>query len=127
MKLHHGMVSEPGSSPDPLKIVRIKLPPAPLASQGFRTGHFILPDPKRIFTDIKRLPRPQDEQLRKKPAFEVVSGALGPKRLVQPVTPLGRVLAHWPWAWLAFAGVVTIAWAIALGWATFAFVQWLVG
>jgi hypothetical protein len=29
------------------------------------------------------------------------------------------------WVWIALAGVVTIAWAIALAWAAFAFVQWI--
>jgi hypothetical protein len=46
---------------------------------------------------------------------------------IQPATRVQRIKALWPWAFLAFAGVITLAWAIGLGWAAFAFVRWLVG
>jgi hypothetical protein len=36
------------------------------------------------------------------------------------------IVVLWPWAFLAFAGVITIAWAIALCWAAFALVRWLI-
>jgi hypothetical protein len=49
------------------------------------------------------------------------------KSPTEPATRVQRILALWPWAWLAFAGVVTLAWAIGLGWAAFAFVRRLVG
>jgi hypothetical protein len=66
--------------------------------------------------------------VRKKPVFEVISGLLDveQKSPVQPAISIWRLLAHWPWAWLALAGVVTVAWAIALGWAAFEFIQWFV-
>jgi len=35
--------------------------------------------------------------------------------------------AIWPWALLVLAGVITAAWAIAVGWAAVALVRWLVG
>jgi hypothetical protein len=58
-----------------------------------------------------------------------VSGSLDieQKSPIESATRLRRILALWPWAWLALAGVVTLAWAIALGWAAFAFVGWIVG
>jgi hypothetical protein len=57
------------------------------------------------------------------------SGSLGieQKSRTKPATRVQRILALWQWAWLAFAGVVTLAWAIALCWAAFAFIRWLVG
>jgi hypothetical protein len=48
------------------------------------------------------------------------------KPRTRPATRVQRVLALWPWAWLALAGVVTLAWAVALGWTAFALVLWLV-
>jgi hypothetical protein len=62
------------------------------------------------------------------PAFEVISGSFDPQQtsLVPTATQMRRISAHWPWAWLALAGVVTVAWAIALGWAAFEFIQWFV-
>ena len=87
-----------------------------------------MPNSKQLLTDMKPLPSPQDEPVRKKPTFEVILGSLDSeqKSAVQPATSIWQILAHWPWAWLAFAGVVTIAWAIALCWAAFGFVQWIV-
>ena len=38
-----------------------------------------------------------------------------PKSPIESATRLRRILGLWPWAWLAFAGVITRAWAIALG------------
>jgi hypothetical protein len=60
--------------------------------------------------------------------LEEVSGSLEieQKSPIQPTTRPRRILAFWPWAWLALAGFVTIAWAIALGGAAFGFVQWIV-
>ena len=87
-----------------------------------------MPNSERILSTIKPLPLPRDEPVRSKPVLEVISGSLDLKQTlpVQPATQTRRILAHWPWAWLALAGVVTIAWAIALGWAAFGFVQWIV-
>jgi hypothetical protein len=48
------------------------------------------------------------------------------KSRTKPATRLQRILALWPWAWLAFASAITLAWAIALCWAAFALVRWLV-
>jgi hypothetical protein len=45
----------------------------------------------------------------------------------EAATRLRRVLALWPWAFLALAGALTLAWAIALCWAAFALVRWLAG
>ena len=45
----------------------------------------------------------------------------------EPATRLQWLRAQWPWAFLALAGVITIAWAIALCWAALALVRWLVG
>jgi hypothetical protein len=47
------------------------------------------------------------------------------KSPTEPATGLRRAL--WPWAWLVVTGVVTLGWAIALCWAAFAFIQWIVG
>ena len=86
-----------------------------------------MPNSKQILATIKPLPSPRDEPVRKKPAFEVVTGSLDveQKSSIEPATRMRRTLALWTWVWLAFAGVVTIAWAIALGWAAFAFVGWI--
>jgi hypothetical protein len=88
-----------------------------------------LPKSERILSTIKPLPSPRDGPVRKKPEFEVISGSLDIERKspIEPATRTGRILALWPWAWLAFAGAVTVAWAIALGGVAFAFVQWIVG
>jgi hypothetical protein len=43
----------------------------------------------------------------------------------EPATQLRRILGFWPRAFLALAGIITIAWAIALCWAAFALVRWL--
>jgi hypothetical protein len=79
-------------------------------------------------TDIEPLPSPRDEPVWKKPAFEVVTGSLviEQKSSIEPATRMRRILGLWTWIWLALAGVVTVAWAIALGGAAFAFVQWIV-
>ena len=45
----------------------------------------------------------------------------------EPATRLQWLRAQWPWAFLALAGAITIAWAIALCWAALALVRWLVG
>jgi hypothetical protein len=85
-----------------------------------------LPKSKRILTGIKSLPAPQDEPVRKRPTFEVIFGSLEiEQKFVQPASSIWRILAHWPRAWLALAGAVTIAWAIALGWAAFSFIDWI--
>ena len=67
--------------------------------------------------------------MRKKPELEVVCGSLDieQKSPIEPANRTRRILALWPWAWLAFAGVVTLGWAIALGGVAFAFVEWMVG
>jgi hypothetical protein len=59
---------------------------------------------------------------------DAVSGLLDieQKSPPEPATRLRRILALWPWAFFALAGVVTLAWAIALGWAAFALIRWLV-
>jgi hypothetical protein len=63
--------------------------------------------------------------LLKKPGFEVISGSLDIEQTVKPATPRWWILSHWPRAWLVFVGVVTLAWAIALGWVAFVFVGWI--
>jgi hypothetical protein len=45
----------------------------------------------------------------------------------EPTTGLRRIRALWPWAWLALAGVLTLAWTLGLGWGAVAFFRWLVG
>jgi hypothetical protein len=45
----------------------------------------------------------------------------------EPATGLRRIRSLWPWAYLALAGVITLGWAIWLGWAAVALVQWLIG
>jgi hypothetical protein len=89
---------------------------------------FDLPNTQRILPTYTPSPLPRDEPVRNKPALEVVPDSLDieQKSPTEPATRLLRVLALWPWAWLAFAGVVTLAWAVALCWAAFAFVRWLV-
>jgi hypothetical protein len=86
-----------------------------------------LPNSKRILSTIERLPSPRDGPVRKKPELELVSGSLDIEQKSLPATRTRRILAFWPWAWLALAGVVTVAWAIVLGGVAFAFVQWIVG
>jgi hypothetical protein len=85
-----------------------------------------LPNSERIPT-IKPFASLRDEPARKKPELEVVSGSLDIEQEspIEPATGMRRIFALWTWAWLAFAGVVTVAWAIALGWAAFAFAQWI--
>jgi hypothetical protein len=87
-----------------------------------------VPNSKRILSTIEPLPSPQDEPVRKKPVFEVVTGSLDieQKSSIEPATRTRRILALWTWVWLAIAGVVTVAWAIALGWGAFALVQWII-
>jgi hypothetical protein len=48
------------------------------------------------------------------------------KSPTQPATRVQRIRALWPWAFFFVIGNMTIAWAIALGWAVFAFIRWLV-
>jgi hypothetical protein len=86
-----------------------------------------MPNPQRILSTIKPLSAPRDEPVRAKLPLEFISGSLDlePKSLVQPATGVRGILAHWPSAWLALAGVVTVAWASALGWAAFSFVDWI--
>jgi hypothetical protein len=48
------------------------------------------------------------------------------KSPTQPATRVQRIGALWPWAFFFVIGNMTIAWAIALGWAVFAFIRWLV-
>jgi hypothetical protein len=48
------------------------------------------------------------------------------KMPTQPATRAQRILALWPWAFLALAGLITLAWAIALYWGALAIVRWLV-
>jgi hypothetical protein len=71
----------------------------------------------------------RDELERNKAVPVVVSGSLDieQKSPPEPATRLRRILALWPWAFFALAGVATLAWAIALGWAAYALVRWLVG
>ena len=45
----------------------------------------------------------------------------------EPATRLQWLRALWPWAFLALAGAITIAWAIALCWAALALFRWLAG
>ena len=45
----------------------------------------------------------------------------------EPATGLRRLGALWPWAWFALTGVAATGWLIALCWAGFAFVRWIVG
>ena len=45
----------------------------------------------------------------------------------EPTTGLRRTRALWPSAWLALAGVLTLAWTLGLGWGAVALVRWLVG
>jgi hypothetical protein len=107
-------VPEPDVPPKPLKIVRLK-------------QRFKLPNSNRLLTDIEPLPSKQDEPVQTKPTLEVIPGSSDQEqKSVQRATSVRRILAHWPWAWLALAGVVTIAWSIALCWAAFAYVQWIV-
>jgi hypothetical protein len=86
---------------------------------------FQVPNSERIYTDIKPSPSPRDKPLWKKPEL-VISGSMDveQKSPVQPALSTRRISAHLPWAWLALAGVVTVSWAIALGWGAFEFIQW---
>jgi hypothetical protein len=90
-----------------------------------------LPDSERILPTVKLLPLPREEPVRNKAAPVLVSGSSNIEqnhRLI-PQTRVQRFKALWPWVWLVLAGVLllTLAWAIALCWAAFAFVRWLVG
>jgi hypothetical protein len=79
--------------------------------------------------DIESFLSARREELERNKAAPVdVSGSMDieQKSPTKPATGLRRILALWPWAFFAFAGVVTLAWAIALGCAAFAFVRWLV-
>ena len=80
-----------------------------------------MPQFKRPLADIMSLPLPRAESvLVKKPGFQEISGSL------EPATPRWRILSRWPGGWLAFTAVATFLMAIALCWAVFAFVQWMV-
>ena len=99
-----------------------------LTTADINLGHFKLPNLERALATIKPLPSPQEEPVRNKTLPVVVSASLDieQKSPPEPATGLRRILALWPWAWLAFAGAATLAWAIALGWAAFALVRWIV-
>ena len=58
-----------------------------------------------------------------------VSGSLVDEQTspIKPATSLRRLLALWPWVWLAMMGVATLGWMIGLGWVAVALVRWLVG
>jgi hypothetical protein len=87
-------------------------------------GHFQLSNSERTSSATKR----EDSALAK--AVPADASALQDNEQrspIQPATRVQRIKALWPWAFLAFAGVITLAWAIGLGWAAFAFVRWLVG
>ena len=99
-----------------------------LTTADINLGHLKLPNLERALATIKPLPSPQEEPVRNKTLPVVVSASLDieQKSPLEPATGLGRILVLWPWAWLAFAGAATLAWAIALGWAAFALVRWIV-
>ena len=67
--------------------------------------------------------------MREKPELAVVCASLDieQKSAIERATRMRWIFALWTWVWLALAGVVTVAWAIALGWAAFAFVEWIFG
>jgi hypothetical protein len=71
----------------------------------------------------------RDELERNKAVPVVVSGSsdVEQKSPTKPTTGLRRILALWPWAFFAFAGVITLAWVIALCWAVVTLVRWIVG
>jgi hypothetical protein len=121
-------VPEPDVSPSRLKIVRIASGFVSLTASVFRRAAFELRNSERTLSTIKPLPSPREEPVRNKAALEIVSGSLDieQKSPTKPATRLQMVLALWPWALLALTGVITAAWAIALCWAAFALVRWLI-
>jgi hypothetical protein len=56
-----------------------------------------------------------------------VSGSMNiqPKLPDEPVMGLRTRRAIWPWVWLVLAGIATVGWLLAIGWAALTFVRWL--
>lgn len=79
----------------------------------------------------KRTPIPVEESSRQgvwnKAVPDGVLDSLDIEQKSERAARLRRILSQWPLAWLAIAGVLTLAWALALCWAALAFVRWLVG
>lgn len=75
------------------------------------------------------MPSPQRTPDRNKGTLDDVSGSLDieQKPPIEPATGLRRISALWPWAFLAVAGVLTLAWVMGLGWIAVALVRWLAG
>jgi hypothetical protein len=71
----------------------------------------------------------QEELARNKAMLDDVSNSLDIEHEspTRRLSGLQRLIALWPWAWLALVVVASVGWAIGLGWAAVALVGWLIG